>query len=155
MKKFFLCLFLTIFCVTSGYALPNLQVKNASDTSTPATPTWVIATTSVPVNPIAIGALSIGAASKTITVSPGEIEDFGNYIPIDATGFTFNVYDSDILIGASSDLATGSSKYSGYLVASGSYNNKWDKEVVGRFSLGVTPNSTSTATIKIGVVYGK
>jgi hypothetical protein len=153
---FFLFLLSIITCPSFGF---QMDILTATGTSTP-TATQTESTSFPPASnytfPTAISAISVAAASMTITVSPGEIEDFGKYIPGESTGFTFDVYDSDILIGATSALASASSKWTGHLIASGTQGAKWDKETPGAFTLGICSNpGTATATIKLGVVYGR
>lgn len=154
---------LVLLALLSCFAGPafgfQMDILTATGTSTPtATETE---STSFPPSanytfPTAISAIPTSASSMTITLSPGEIENFRNYIPSEATGFTFDVYDSDILIGDASTLATGTSKWSGYKVASGSTNVKWDKETPGALNLSVCSNpGTASAVIKLGVIYGR
>jgi len=94
-------------------------------------------------------------ATPTILLTPGVFTNIGSSLPNGTIGFTFDVWDQDILIGHNTNLATGSAKWTGYRIASGTQGVKWDNAGGGTINLWACPNGTATATVILGVAFGQ
>jgi hypothetical protein len=94
-------------------------------------------------------------ATPTILLTPGVFTNIGARLPNGTIGFTFDVWDQDILIGHNTNLATGSAKWTGYRIASGTQGVKWDNAGGGTINLWACPNGTATATVILGVAFGQ
>ena len=102
---------------------------------------------------INFGAKSI--STDTVTLTPGVETDLSDYIPGGTVDFTMDVWDGDVLFGHEDNLATGTSKWHGYLVASGTKNFKWEAASAGTFKLWAIPNGAATCTLIITLSMGQ
>jgi hypothetical protein len=94
-------------------------------------------------------------ATPTILLTPGVKTNIGSRLPAGTIGFSFDVYDGDILLGHEDNLATATSKWIGYKVASGTINAKWDQAGGGTINLWAMPNGSATCTVILSVAWGQ